>query len=220
MERASPIIRRAGHLNLLHAAAFKLRGLLMVPLVAFVLLCAKWEWEYSPGVWGLGLLLFVAGLGLRCWAQRHFKYRLRTGAERHLAVTGPFAYCRNPVYIGNLLLLTGVTALCELIWAVPLVVLWGGLVYTLAVRFEEFRLTKRFGTDYLRYRDVVPRWLPAAPALLREAWSAAVRPAGWPRVLRAEWQCLVLLLVPVVKEVVVDSPLHHLGSTWLVSFSG
>ncbi len=45
-------------------------------------------------------------------------------------------------------------------------------------------------------------------------------PAGWVRVLCAEWQCLVLLLVPIVKEVVVNSTLHPLGSAWLISFGG
>jgi len=192
----------------------------MVPVVAFAVLCTKWEWERRPVVWILGLIMFAAGFGLRCWAQRHFKYRLRSEGEHQLAVTGPFAYYRNPVYIGNLLLLTGVTVLCELIWAVPFVVLWGGLVYALAVRFEEFRLAKRFGAEYRNYCAAVPRWLPTSPVPPREALSTAALPAKWALVLRAEWQCLVLLLIPVVKEVVVNSPLHHLGSAWLVSFGG
>ncbi len=157
LEEAFLISPRTEHFSLLHAVAFKLRGLSMVPLVVFAFLSVKWEWENGPVVWSLGMPLFLAGLGLRCWAQRHLKYRLRSGGEHHLAVTGPFAYCRNPVYIGNLLLLTGVIVLCELIWVVPVVILWGGIIYTLAVRFEELRLTKRFGIDYLYYRDTVPR---------------------------------------------------------------
>lgn len=196
--------RRVEHFNLLHAASFKFRGILMVPLVAFAFLCGKWEWEYRPGILAIGLLLFAVGLGLRCWAQRHFKYRLRSGNEHHLAVTGPFAYCRNPVYIGNLLVLAGITTLCEIIWAIPLVLLWGGIVYSLAVRFEELRLTKRFGIEYLNYCAEVSRWLPKAPGPPAEASLTAVGLAGWPRVLLAEWQCLLLLLVPGLKEVVVD----------------
>lgn len=217
-ERATPS-GQPSRVNRLYAATFKLRGLLMIPPVAFVLLCTRWEWEYEAGVWSLGLLLFAAGMFLRCWAQRHFKYRVRSEGSRELAVTGPFAYCRNPVYIGNLLLLAGVVVLCELIWAVPFVVLWGSLVYALAVRFEEHRLTKRFGRDYLLYRDGVRRWLPSARRM-REAGAVIARPAAWPRVLRAEWQCLALLLVPVVKELVVETPLHHVGSAWTVSLGG
>ncbi len=206
---------RCGHVSRFAAAVFKLRGLLMVPVVAFAFLYTGWEWEYEPGVLSLGLLLFAAGLCIRCWSQRHLKYRVRSEGARGLATTGPFACCRNPVYIGNVLLLAGLVMLCELAWAVPLVVCWGALVYTLAVRYEEFRLTKRFGGEYSCYRSRVRRWLPAVPGL-RMVESAA-SPASWSRVLGAEWQCAVLLAIPAVKEILVESSLHHLGSVWLIS---
>lgn len=218
--RTLPINRGTEQFNVLHAAAFKLRGLLMVPLIALGLLCPKSAWELGPVLHTVGLLLFSVGLVVRCWAQRHFKYRLRSRGEHHLAVTGPFAYCRNPVYVGNLLLLTGVTTLCELIWAVPLVLLWGGSVYALAVRFEEFRLAKRFGNNYEDYCAAVPRWIPLMNASPRVACSTLFCPAGWGEVARAEWQCLALLLIPVLKDIVVTSPFYHSGIAWLVSFGG
>jgi protein-S-isoprenylcysteine O-methyltransferase Ste14 len=177
------------------AAAFKLRGLLMVPGVALLLLWHRWEWECDAGVWATGLLVFAGGVVLRVWAQRHLKYRLREG--NGLATSGPYTWSRNPVYVGNLLILAGLCVLCELPWMIPPICGWGALVYAHAVHFEEHRLTKRHGDEYVAYQQRVGRWWPRLPSVGR---AIAPRVSGWGRAASVEWQCLVLLLIPMIKE--------------------
>lgn len=191
-------VRRRGY-NLLHAIVFKARGLALVPPLVLLVLCRRWEIESEWAIWGAGLPVFLAGTVLRVWAQRHLSYRLRT--DPRLAVTGPYAYVRNPVYIGNALIVAGLAVMCELPWAVPLLVLWASIVYSLAVRFEEARLLKRYGEQYERYLHRVPRWVPAIPALL-ESWPDGARAVSWATAGRAEWQCSLLLLLPGAKELI------------------
>jgi protein-S-isoprenylcysteine O-methyltransferase Ste14 len=181
--------------NLFYGAAFKSRALLMVPLVGVLFLCKHWEWEYDPGVWSLGLAMFLPGLLLRAWAQRHLRYRLHD--EPKLATSGPYAYVRNPVYLANALILGGLCVLCELVWMLPVTLVWAGLVYYLAVKFEEVRLAKRFGESYSRYCSRVPAWFPRRA---RTPMAASIPPVGWDRVALAEWQCVLLLAGAVLKE--------------------
>ena len=183
--------------RLYDAAAFKLRGLLMVPAVAALFLWHRWEWEYEPGVWATGLLLFAGGVVLRVWAQQHLKYRLRVG--HGLATSGPYTVSRNPVYVGNLLILISLCVLCELPWMIPIVGGWAAVVYDRAIHFEEYRLTKRHGDEYVAYQQRVGRWLPRAAAGRRALGAKAV---GWSRAASVEWQCLLLLVVPAIKELV------------------
>ncbi len=189
--------------RLIDAAAFKLRGLAMIPVAALLGLCRWNEIEHPAVIWGLGLPIFAAGVALRVWAQRHLCYRLKIAPR--LAVTGPYAHVRNPVYIGNTLMLVGLAMTCEVFWAVLLVVLWASLVYSLAVRFEECRLAKRYGDEYRRYIHHVPRWVPRLPAL-NGSWPGCAQAVSWAAASRAEWHCPILLLIPIIKELIGHGP--------------
>jgi protein-S-isoprenylcysteine O-methyltransferase Ste14 len=178
------------------AAAFKLRGFLMVPWIVFLFCWRTQEWEFELGNWILGGLAFLSGILVRVVSQRYLNYRLRQ--DRALAIDGPYAWVRNPVYIGNILIIAGLCLLCELPWMVPPACLWAWLVYDSAIRFEEYRLIKRYGAEYETYRDGVRRWLPRKPAL----GSATNEPeTGWWRAVGVEWQCFVLLIIPAAKEI-------------------
>jgi protein-S-isoprenylcysteine O-methyltransferase Ste14 len=181
--------------DLLYGAVFKLRGVLMVPFVVLLFACTRWEWECDPVIWPVGLAIFLPGLLLRAWAQRHVRYRLHT--EPRLATSGPYAYVRNPVYLANMLMLAGLCVLCELVWMLPVTSVWSALVYYLAVKFEEVRLAMRFGESYARYCERVPAWFPH---MRRASLAALTTAAGWGGAAAAEWQCPLLLAVPIVKE--------------------
>lgn len=173
----------------------------MAPLVVVMALCFAWECEVESLNLGLGLPLFALGWGIRIWSQRHLKYRLRLPVPE-LATSGPYALMRNPVYVGNTLILVALSILCELYWLVPVVLAWCGLVYHLAVvGFEEVRLRKMFGEEYTRYANRVPRWIPFSLV----PWRFSGNLVGpLPAALRAEWQCGLLLAVPILKELVID----------------
>jgi protein-S-isoprenylcysteine O-methyltransferase Ste14 len=183
--------------RLIHAAVFKIRGMLMAPPLIFICLFFHWEWEHDVAVCALGMPLFSAGLALRIWSQMYLRYRV--DGERALARSGPYGWVRNPVYLANILMFAALCILCELPWAIPLVCGWSLAVYCLSIRFEEARLSKRFGHEYEEYFGQTSRWLPHAPGLVAIPTHTI---ATLHLACRAEWQCALLLLIPVVKEIV------------------
>ena len=119
------------------------RGFLVASPVVIATLCFWGEYEQDGLVWPLGLLLFLGGWAIRVWAQQHVCYRLKTA--KVLTTSGPYALVRNPIYLGNTLIVLGLVVLSELIWLVPLTGLWCAGVYTLVVRHEERRLRAKYG---------------------------------------------------------------------------
>ena len=80
------------------------------------------------------------------------------GADR-LVTGGIFALTRNPIYVGNTLLLGGVGVALASAWMVAGALLAAWLVDRLAIRREERHLSARFGTAYAAYVARVPRWI-------------------------------------------------------------
>ncbi|MGH3438474.1 MAG: methyltransferase family protein [Sciscionella sp.] len=73
--------------------------------------------------------------------------------------TGPYAVSRNPMYLGHLIFLAGLTLTIRsrLVGAITLALVpW----FDAHAARDELRLVRMFGEDYARYRDTVPRWLP------------------------------------------------------------
>lgn len=99
----------------------------------------------------------MLGILVRIWGQSYIKRRL---GYRGLVTTGPYGYMRNPLYVGNILILTGMCVCSKLIWLVPAVFVWSFLVYDLSVRWEENELYQKFGENYAEYKRNVGRWLP------------------------------------------------------------
>ena len=142
----------------LYRGIFKRRGLLMAPAFLFLVFCTWWETESEPLVFGAGGSVFALGLALRIWAQMHLRYRLK--AKKALTRTGPYRYVRNPVYVGNILLLLGCCFLAELFWFAPILLAYSLLVYRFVVRYEESHLLQKYGPAYREFLESVPRWLP------------------------------------------------------------
>ncbi|MDQ1256097.1 MAG: hypothetical protein QG656_693 [Candidatus Hydrogenedentes bacterium] len=175
---------------------FKLRGLVMVPLVLFLVFWRRGEYENDWVVFPLGGALFACGLSLRIWAQVHLHYRLNV--HKILTMTGPYAYVRNPIYIGNTLILLSLCAMSELMWSFPIMLLWCIFVYHFVVRYEESHLTAKYGTPYREFLQSVPRWWP------RRASRSGERAADvWRYLLpsiRAELHCFIWVVPFVLKE--------------------
>jgi len=106
----------------------------------------------------LGLFIFISGLFLRIWAQQHLHYRLKI--HKRLTVTGPYSLVRNPMYIGNILICSGLTIISELLWILPITLFYNFGLYSLVIRYEEVHLIEKYGESYRKYKEKVPRWLP------------------------------------------------------------
>ncbi len=150
-------------------------------------------------LWPTGLAIVGIGVFVRVWARLH----IRDGSGRPIgpATTGPYALVRHPLYVGNTLLFFGTGFLTEVPWAPPVILVWCALVYEITARHEERRCLEKYGSAYRAYMSVVPRW---GPRPLREGF----RVLGTGRLslaARAEWPCLVLVLIFLVRDLLVPA---------------
>ena len=76
-----------------------------------------------------------------------------------LITEGPFAKSRNPIYVGNTLLMLGAGLLFGIAWFVPLGLAAAFAVQKLAIEREERHLALRFGAEWDAYAARTPRWL-------------------------------------------------------------
>ncbi|MBV8141367.1 MAG: isoprenylcysteine carboxylmethyltransferase family protein [Verrucomicrobia bacterium] len=110
----------------------------------------------------VGILAVVVGLGTVIGANRIFRH-IGTNVRPSLpalalGTTGPFAWTRNPMYVGGGVMLLGIAIACALDWVILLLVLSLPLVHYGIVLREERYLERKFGDEYLRYRKKVPRY--------------------------------------------------------------
>src|SRR5262245_22018030 len=110
-------------------AIYRWRGFLAALPIMVSIFCFVGEYEDDMVIWPLGLLLFVLGWALRMWAQKYLGYRLRI--KRSVTSSGPYTLVRNPIYIGNTLVILGAVVMSELLWMIPVALLWCGMVYSL-----------------------------------------------------------------------------------------
>jgi len=120
-------------------------------------------WPEAPALAALGWAMIGAGLALDGWAMAEMARRraniLPHRAATALVTTGPFAWSRNPIYLGNTIALAG----CALAFRNPLFLAAAAVaaaaVTRLAIRREEAHLAARFGADWAAYAARTRRWL-------------------------------------------------------------
>lgn len=122
------------------------------------LLVAAFAWFSRPSLRSLayGIPVSAAGLALRAWAAGHLD------KNRELALSGPYAYVRNPLYLGTLLVAAGFAVASR---SLGLAVLFAAvflLVYLPVIGLEEQHLAKLF-PRYADYAAQVPALFPRAP---------------------------------------------------------
>jgi protein-S-isoprenylcysteine O-methyltransferase Ste14 len=159
--------------------AFRQRSWLPVPL-ALVLVFVRWRESDSAWVVAAGAALVIAGLAVRLWGVRHIGTISRTRATRQgpLITSGPYAFVRNPLYVGNALLWTGFVLLARLLWMLPVAGVVFAVQYGSIAAWEEARLRGHYGADYDAYARVVPRWVPSLRTLSGARGSEGLRRPG------------------------------------------
>ena len=127
------------------------------------LIVAAFAWFSGPTMRSLavGLPVSLAGLALRGWAAGCL------AKNRELATGGPYAYTRNPLYLGTLLVAVGL-AIASSSWGLG--VLFAAvflLVYLPVIQLEEQHLRNIF-PDYAPYAAAVPMlWPRFTPATVK-----------------------------------------------------
>lgn len=114
--------------------------------------------------WAYGLLgaVVLATQGWRIWAAGFVgrPARGRDPVGDTLITAGPYAWVRNPMYLGTVIGVVAFAGMSGLWYAVYAVAVAMPIVYGGALRYEEAFLAARFGEEYQRYRRAVPRLLP------------------------------------------------------------
>ncbi len=101
---------------------------------------------------GCGILLI--GLLIRSWASGHIR------KARALAISGPYAYTRNPLYLGSSFLGAGFAVGAGVWWLVLLFLVLYLSIYLPVMRVEETDIHNIFGAEYEEYKTNVPLFLP------------------------------------------------------------
>ena len=81
-----------------------------------------------------------------------------TPPER-LVTAGPYAWCRNPMYLGHIVFLLGLTLALQS-GVAGLITVASAIWFHFRVRRDERRLQAMFGKAYQEYAARVSRWLP------------------------------------------------------------
>lgn len=81
------------------------------------------------------------------------------GTPEHLLTGGPFAASRNPIYLGNTLLLIGIALVTANLWTLLAAFAAAFLTAKLVIQREEKVLADRFGKKYRDYARRVRRWI-------------------------------------------------------------
>jgi protein-S-isoprenylcysteine O-methyltransferase Ste14 len=118
---------------------------------------------HGPLRWILGTLMFGAGVGLNVGG---FMTQRRAGTDpipfnpsTKIVSHGLYRFTRNPMYIGFALWTVGLAILCSSVWMLLAAPVGLVLVDRLVVVREERYLERKFGEEYLRYKQRVRRWI-------------------------------------------------------------
>jgi protein-S-isoprenylcysteine O-methyltransferase Ste14 len=85
-------------------------------------------------------------------------------APREFVAVGPYAYVRNPLYLGALAVIAGAGLMLRSPAALGVGLLFITLVHVLVIVYEEPVLERQFGQSYRHYKTAVHRWLPRRPS--------------------------------------------------------
>lgn len=125
----------------------------------------------APAVFANPLVAAAIGLGIAALGEAvrvttiGLQYIVRGGKDRRvyakdLVTGGIYSHTRNPMYVGNVLILVGLAVAANTWLAVALLIPLYLFVTVAIVAAEERYLRGRFGADFDAYCRDVPRWLP------------------------------------------------------------
>ncbi len=120
-----------------------------------------WPWRFYNY---LGLILFIPGIALMLNCIIRFAVQGRgtlspLDPTKRLVIAGPYRFCRNPMYVGVMMILIGETIFSQsvnlLIYSIAILIGFNLFI----IFFEEPRLKREFGEEYRQYCQKVRRWI-------------------------------------------------------------
>jgi len=116
---------------------------------------ALYLWLAKPTVVSMtmGTALIIPGLAIRAQASGHVQ------KNEQLTTTGPYAYTRNPLYLGSLILAVGFAICARNWWIGAGLIMFFLTIYVPVIRGEEAYLREHF-SEFAEYARQVPRLIP------------------------------------------------------------
>ena len=114
----------------------------------------------------IGFVIALIGELFRYWGVAYAGSETRTTGSvggTYLVVSGAFAHVRNPLYLGNILLYTGIGIMSNALFPYLQIIalIWFYFQYRIIIDAEEKYLSAAFGEKYEAYKKAVPRLIPS-----------------------------------------------------------
>jgi len=106
----------------------------------------------------LGALVGVLGLWVRTYAAGYLH------KQEVLTVTGPYAYTRNPLYLGSAILAVGAGLATQSWISVSVLIVYFAVFYSMVMQREAKELRLRHGASFEAYASAVPLFIPRLTA--------------------------------------------------------
>lgn len=133
-----------------------------------------------------GAIVVALGLVIRGSASGHLR------KYEELATTGPYAWTRNPLYLGSGFLAAGFAIAGYSWWAGFFVIAYFAIFYCAVMRNEEEDLRRRYGASFDQYAARVPLFFPRIEPRDEPSAARDERPFSWPQYRRnREYKALV-----------------------------
>ena len=147
----------------------------------------------------MGILIAALGQGLRAWTVG-LDYIVRGGRNRrvyadNLVQGGLFAHCRNPLYVGNYLILVGVGVASNSLLFLTIALPFFLFAYRAIIAAEEAFLLGKFGNEFTRYCARVNRVLPNFSGLSKSLEGMRF---NWRRLISAEYGSAYLWMAAII----------------------
>jgi protein-S-isoprenylcysteine O-methyltransferase Ste14 len=139
-----------------------IRTFVVYPAVALVWELAIERSEFQANLWFMPLMI---------WGYLQYRlcgrYRIRVGGggpgletpPDRLVSTGPYSLTRNPMYLGHIIFLIGLTLTLKS-WLAAMITIGTAIWFHLRVIGDEKKLIPRLGQPYVNYLATVKRWIP------------------------------------------------------------
>ena len=139
-----------------------IRTFVVYPAVALVWELAIERSEFQANLWFMPLMI---------WGYLQYRlcgrYRIRVGGggpgletpPDRMVSTGPYALTRNPMYLGHIIFLIGLTLTLKS-WLAAMITIGTAIWFHLRVIGDEKKLIPRLGQPYVNYLATVKRWIP------------------------------------------------------------
>ncbi len=180
---------------------FKYRSFTPIPIGLMIIYFARPSSAYLPA----GIALLLCGELIRIWAVSYAggETRTRNVGAPALCSSGPYAFVRNPLYVGNMLMYIGIVLIAgaaNVFLMIATTVSFFLIQYSLIISLEEETLDSLFGESYVDYKKNVPAIFPR---LTRWNSDDNRTPAGLGKTIKTEKRTLqnvfLILFIIIVR---------------------